>query len=162
MGVCILSYKKYPLYNKIRCFISTIRVINAWIINVIQVFKFQSIRTSCGSCKEANIRIWTKINPWSRNILHGKVFHFWYEDGWPVIALRKKKTILVSRSHCWICNIFIVNNIVNERYLFGKVSLIVYPSKSVSVSAMPCFSSKNQIILFFSDSTSVFLPFVWQ
>ena len=34
--------------------------------------------------------------------------------------------------------------------------------KNVSVSAMPCFSSKNLIILFFSDSTSVFLPFVWQ
>ena len=54
-------------------------------------------------------------------------------------SFRKKKIILVSRSHCWLCNMFIVNNIVNERYLSEQVSLIVYPSKNVSVSAMPSF-----------------------
>lgn len=45
-------------------------------------------------------------------------------------SFRKKKIILVSRSHCWLCNMFIVNNIVNERYLSEQVSLIVYPSKN--------------------------------
>lgn len=39
---------------------------------------------------------------------------------------RKKKIILVSRSHCGISSMLTIINIMNERYLSEQVSLIVF------------------------------------
>ena len=42
---------------------------------------------------------------------------------------RNKKNILVSRSHCDLLMLLIINDVMNERYLSGKVSLIVFKAK---------------------------------